>query len=72
MAYPDIYRRDLSTVTRYDHTGGTDGHEVALFRVAGGGHRMPSTHHGGALSLGGNGDIEATEELWAVMRRHTR
>ncbi len=71
-AYPDVHRRDLSTVTRFDHTGGTGGHEVAFFHVAGGGHRMPSTHHGGVLSPGGNGDIEATEELWAVMRRHAR
>jgi hypothetical protein len=47
---------------------------VAFFRVAGGGHQDPSTHHLVEYwwLLGPqNRDIDGSEEMWAIMREHS-
>jgi polyhydroxybutyrate depolymerase len=74
-AYPDIFANDgPSTVTRYRHDGGVNGTQVAFFRVFSGGHNEPSTHHFQGSGVVGpqNRDIEMSEELWAIMKNHTR
>lgn len=70
--YPDVSLLDGSTVSRHRYTGGAGSSEVVFFHVVGGGHTMPSTHHGGPVDAGTNADVEGSEELWSVMKRHTR
>ena len=73
--YANTYADDgPSTVTRSRYLGGTNGTEVAWFRVNGGGHNTPSTHHHiGSLLVGPqNRDVESSTELWNIMKNFTR
>ncbi len=72
LAYPDDpTTTDASSITRYRYDGGIGGTQLAFFRVFGGAHAIPSTHH-----AHGNGeqnkDVDAAAELWAIMKTHTR
>jgi polyhydroxybutyrate depolymerase len=71
--YPDINTRDGSTVTRSTYTGGTQGTEVDLFRVNGGGHSTPTIAYRSLKGVVGNQnwDIEGIDEIWAILKLHT-
>lgn len=72
MPYPDNPdTTDTSSVTRFRYDDGTGGTQVAFFRVFGGGHESPSTHHT-PIGIGQNKDIDGAVELWLVMKAHTR
>ncbi len=74
LSYPDHPATvDVSSVTRYRYDGGTNGTQVGFFRVFGGGHAIPSTHHKEfGISGEQNKDIDHAVELWAIMRNHAR
>ena len=60
---------DLSTVTRFSYTGGTNGASVELYRVNEGGHTWP----GSIISLPGivtNHDINASEVIWEFFNQY--
>lgn len=69
-AYNDLNGLDGSRVVRSRYTGGTQGTEVAFFRVIGGGHSTPSLEHPQLLGQQ-NRDIEGIHEIWKVLRKHT-
>lgn len=65
---PNINALDLSTVKRYNWANGTNGTEVELLKITGGGHTWPNW----TLNNGGtNRDITADVEMWRFFRRHT-
>ncbi len=68
---PNSVIGDNSTVSVIRYGGGREGAEVALYRVNGGNHSIPSILHqnGGNRQ---NHDIEGIEEAWAFLRRFTR
>lgn len=68
-SFPDLDTGDDSTVERLLYEGGTDGAQVALYRVTGGGHTEPSIaaqYRRLFLRLVGNQnhDIEMADEVW--------
>ena len=71
---PDFYPEDGTTATLAVYQNGTDGAEVRLCTIAGGGHTWP----GGAQYLPEamvgktSRDFEASAELWAFFKRFTR
>jgi len=75
---PDATREDDSRVTRIESTC-PPGMDVLLYRVDGGGHRMPGTKSDARvksfvkLLLGPqNRDIDGAETIWAFFRRFAR
>lgn len=76
--YPDINAGDgPTTVERSTYLGGGEDAEVTLYRVRGGGHSMPSTHHLASLvyrTLYGaqNWDTESSEDAWELIRHAYR
>lgn len=73
-ALPDLDTTDSSTVIRYEDTGCSDGADVVLLRVAGGGHTWPGGwQYRGAAKIGPtNRDISANELIWAFFASHPR
>ena len=74
---PDKDKHDSSTVTRID-SDCPDGHDVVLYRVDGGGHRMPGSFPDArfvrvvdALLGPQNHDIDGAETIWAFFKSHT-
>jgi polyhydroxybutyrate depolymerase len=74
---PDKDRGDASTVTRID-SDCPDGRDVVLYRVDGGGHRMPGSFPDArfvrvvdALLGPQNHDIDGAETIWAFFKNHT-
>jgi len=74
---PDKDKDDASTVTRVD-SDCPGGRDVVLYRVDGGGHRMPGSFPDARfvrvidLLLGPqNHDIDGAETIWAFFRNHT-
>jgi len=77
IALPDVNKDDKSTVTRFDSDCPVD-RDVVLYRVEGGGHRMPGAFPDarfvGAVDaiLGPqNRDIDGAETIWAFFKAHT-
>jgi polyhydroxybutyrate depolymerase len=74
---PDKDRDDSSTVTRVD-SNCPGGRDVVLYRVDGGGHRMPGSFPDArfvrvvdALLGPQNHDIDGAETIWAFFKSHT-
>jgi polyhydroxybutyrate depolymerase len=74
---PDRDKDDSSTVTRVD-SDCPDGHDVVLYRVDGGGHRMPGSFPDArfvrvvdALLGPQNHDIDGAETIWAFFKAFT-
>jgi polyhydroxybutyrate depolymerase len=74
---PDKDKDDSSTVTRIE-SDCPDGHDVVLYRVDGGGHRMPGSFPDArfvrvvdALLGPQNHDIDGAEAIWAFFKSHT-
>jgi polyhydroxybutyrate depolymerase len=72
--FPDLDAADGGTVSRDRWTGGTQGTEVMLYTVTGGGHQIPSIAHPAlpvAEDLFGkqNNDVEASAEIWTFLAR---
>lgn len=70
--YENVSRKDRSRVVRTQYSDCASGGRVALFKVQGAGHSTPSNSerygHGYLLLTGRqNWDIEAAEEIWAVI-----
>ena len=66
---PDIDPHDGSTVTRYTYPNGTDGTQVVLYKVTGGGHSAPSIQEQYSWLFEKyfgrqNHDIEMAREVW--------
>ncbi len=75
--FPDINTEDDSHVIRYEFRNGTDGAEVVLYKVIGGGHAEPSIQEQYSalfeLMFGKqNHDIEMAHEIWAFFKSKTR
>ena len=75
--FPDLDRRDGSTVIRYTYGGGLRGTQVVLYKVSGGGHSAPSIREQYSwifeLLFGPqNHDIEAMEEIWKFFKDKRR
>jgi len=73
---PDTFKDDSSTVTRVDWQCPA-GREVVLYRVDGGGHRMPGSFPDArfvravdAILGPQNRDIDGAEVIWAFFRTH--
>lgn len=63
---PDLVKRDYTVVTQKDWTGCSSANAVRFLRVAGGGHRLPSTEKRQLFKWGWTGrnqDIETAEKL---------
>ncbi len=74
---PDKDKNNSSTVTRID-SDCPDGRDVVLYRVDGGGHRMPGSFPDArfvrvvdALLGPQNHDIDGAETIWAFFKSHT-
>jgi len=69
---PDIDTTDRTTVTRASYQGCTNGGDVVLLRINGGGHTWP----GGSSVLPrwmvgrGNGDVNANRAMWEFFKTH--
>lgn len=62
---PDTDANDASTVTTLTYTGGSNGAEVKLYRITGGGHTWPGVAGRPAMPFGTtNNDIKAGQEIW--------
>ena len=76
--YPDINAGDgPTTVERSTYLGGSEDADVTLYRIRGGGHSLPSTHHLAPLlyrTLYGaqNRDTESSEDAWELVRHGYR
>ena len=59
---------DSSTVTTFEYSGGTNGAEVKLYRVNGGGHTWPGVVNATLRPEGtfgvNNNDVQAGQEIW--------
>lgn len=71
--FPDLMRRDRSTVHREIYAGGKQGSEVVLYEIRGGGHTEPSIRERYSRMYKWivgqqNGDIEMANEIWAFFR----
>jgi len=71
--FPDLMRRDRSTVHREIYSGGRDGTEVVLYEVRGGGHTEPSIRERYSRMYKWivgkqNGDIEMADEIWSFFK----
>jgi polyhydroxybutyrate depolymerase len=73
-ALPDTDRRDGCTVVRTTWTGGRDGTEVVLYKIAGGGHTWPSGPQYLPKALIGNvcRDFDATAVIWEFFKTHPK
>lgn len=74
---PDLDSSDDSQVVTVRYSGGTDGHEVMLYRVEGGGHTEPSISQRYGLAVQAllgkqNNDIEMAEEIWSFFADKSR
>lgn len=72
---PDLDPDDKSTVTLIAYTNTVTGSEVLLYRVEGGGHRIPGKSDDLTLEpyIGvKNRDIRAPDEIWAFFTRHVK
>jgi len=77
VKFPDLDKRDGSTVIRYTYAGGIGGTQVVLYKVRGGGHSAPSIQEQYSrlfeLFFGRqNHDIEAVEEIWKFFKDKRR
>lgn len=67
---PDKDPDDETTVERFTYAGGTDGAEVVLVKINGGGHTWP----GGDINIPLLGrtthDVDANELIWEFFQRH--
>ena len=76
IIFPDINIEDNSTVKSITYSNGTEGTQVVLYEVSGGGHVAPSIQEQYAamleLSLGNqNHDIEMATEIWTFFKNKT-
>ncbi len=74
--FPDLDPADAGRAERGLYGGGAEGTEVAFYMLSNGGHNFPSIAHPLtplAESIFGrqNHDIEAAEEVWSFLSRHT-
>lgn len=74
---PDINTNDNSTVTKSLYKNGSNGTEVALYKVTNGGHTEPSVAERYSalflLAVGKqNGDIEMANEIWNFFKNKTK
>jgi len=71
---PDLVPKDGTKVIKKHYTGGTDGSEVILYTIEGGGHTWP----GGLQYLPEriigktSRDIDANEVIWSFFKSHSR
>jgi polyhydroxybutyrate depolymerase len=71
---PDIDPKDGTRVTRKEYINNTDGVEVILYSIDGGGHTWPGgIQYLPAWIVGKTSrDIDANEVIWAFFKRHSR
>lgn len=71
---PDTDPRDGTRVTRKEYLKGTDGTEVILYVIDGGGHTWPGGFQYLPAWIIGKTckDIDANEIIWAFFKRHSR
>jgi polyhydroxybutyrate depolymerase len=71
---PDRDPDDGTSVTKAQYTNGTEGTEVILYSVAGGGHTWPGGFQYLPKWIIGrtSRDIDANEVIWAFFKRHSR
>ena len=75
--FPDLNRRDNSTVEKYHYKNGVNNTEVVLYKVIGGGHTEPSFSQRYSriwLRVVGaqNGDIELANQVWSFFKDKSR
>lgn len=61
---------DCTTVTRKTYGPGTDGAEVILFVVEGGGHTWPGQASPGRIAGRGTNNISANDLIWEFFQKH--
>jgi len=74
--FPDINKKDKSTVTSYTYANGVQGTEVVLYKVTGGGHSAPSILERYSWLFEKyfgkqNHDIEMVWEVWKFFQNKT-
>ena len=71
---PDLDPKDGTRVTRKDYINGTDGTEVILYSVEGGGHTWPGgIQYLPAWIIGKTcKDFDANEVIWSFFKNHSR
>jgi len=71
---PDTDPKDGTRVTRKEYTDGTDGTEVVLYSIDGGGHTWPGGFQYLPAWIVGKTcrDINASEVIWSFFKRHSR
>jgi len=71
---PDLDPKDGTRVTRKEYTDGTDGTEVILYSIDGGGHTWPGGFQYLPAWIVGKTcrDINASEVIWSFFKRHSR
>jgi len=64
---------DSTVVTRYAYGGGTDGTEVVLYKVQGGGHTWPGGPQYAPDYMVGNVTmhIDGSEHIWNILKEHS-
>lgn len=63
---------DITSITRYVYSGGTNGTEVAFYRIENGGHTWPGKYQYASLMTVGltSQHIDATERIWEHLSQH--
>ncbi len=69
----DGYPDDPTVITRYVYGGGTNGTEVVLYKVDGGGHTWPGSYQYAPESYIGKTsyEVNATQEIWNILKEHS-
>ncbi|MBN1592164.1 MAG: hypothetical protein JW941_02810 [Candidatus Coatesbacteria bacterium] len=69
---PDTVPDDNSTVRIYRYNNGLEGSRVWFYRIEGGSHGWPAPpSEEPSISMGGNQDISACDEIWSFFGLHT-
>lgn len=71
---PDTDPQDGTRVTRKNYSNGTDGTEVILYAIEGGGHTWPGGIQYKPVGIIGKTcrDIDANEIIWSFFKKHSR
>lgn len=69
---PDADPADGCRVTRRTYGPGTDGAEVVVYTITGGGHTWPGQPNFGGLIGRATKDIDANATIWEFFRKHAR